>query len=265
MALTSGQSAAASGFSGGVSVLGNALSNQATMDSNEASARAYADKMGVAYDSLTPDIQNSLKQQLSNTSANFSSAQGLGQAGNQALESMIGNDSSLNQPVSKMDMSTVKDYLDPSMAYQIQQGNRGLDQSAAAGGGLYGTGHAQAVEQAGQGLANTSWNSAYDKAYAQYNDVMNQTLQRQQLRGQLASGAAGTGLSAATSANASQNNAISENLQNKSNQTLGKADVQGQADAASAANPGFWSMSTLGSVLSGIGTGASKGLASLAG
>ena len=71
----------------------------------------------------------------------------------------------------------VNDFLDPSMAYEMDQGNRALQGSAAAAGGLLSGKTLRDMQRHSQGLAQGNWNNAQgalerDKTFA-YNDFTN--------------------------------------------------------------------------------------------
>lgn len=63
-----------------------------------------------------------------------------------------------------MNPYAVQNYLDPSMAFQMQQGLRGLGSSAAAGGQTYSGNTLKDILGYSQGLASTDYGNAYQRA-----------------------------------------------------------------------------------------------------
>lgn len=66
-----------------------------------------------------------------------------------------------------IDPTAVNKWLDPSMQFQMDQGMNALNSSAAARGGTFSGQTLKDIMGFSQGLAQTGYNSAYDKAMAQ--------------------------------------------------------------------------------------------------
>jgi hypothetical protein len=58
---------------------------------------------------------------------------------------------------------------DPGYAFRLEQGQKALDRSAAARGGLISGNTGGALQQFGQGLASQEYQNAYNRALTQYN------------------------------------------------------------------------------------------------
>lgn len=80
---------------------------------------------------------------------------------------------------------SMQDYIDPALQYNIQQGIRGLDASAASKGGLFSSGHGKSVtgyaqdESAKENIrAQDRYRSDRDQAYKEYSDYLTQQQSR---------------------------------------------------------------------------------------
>ena len=118
----------------------------------------------------------------------------------------------------------VSEFLDPSMAFQQQQMQNAMEQSAIARGGLQSGGFAKALQDRSAQLAQTDYGNAYNRmtqdkagAYQEFRDrIANRRANNQQRLGQMTNLAsvgqnATSGLANLRTGNANQ---ISANLQN---------------------------------------------------
>lgn len=116
-------------------------------------------------------------------------------------------------------------YNDPSYQFRMDQGNRALQNSAAARGGLNSGATLKALTRYGQDYASTEYGNAYNRAQGTFNQNLANTLNPlQSLAGQAQSSA--TALSGAGQNFANQSAATSSGLAN----SLGAASIaQGNA------------------------------------
>ena len=255
--LTKNESFGAQVGGGAAQGLGSALTAQSALDANQAGSAAYAAQMGPAYQQVGANALANQNAQVANYAPTLSAGNTAAGAYGSQLSNQLGND----VPQFNMNSAgTIQDYMNPALGFQVQQGTRALDQSAAAKGGLYSTGHANDVQSMGQGLGQTAYQNAYQQytgqqsqAYQAYTNSLNQQLARQQSRNNFITSGMGASLNAA----AGTNQSLEQGFSNQSAAKLGAANVQGQADASAASNPGFFSMNTLGSALTGLGSTAS--------
>ena len=148
----------------------------------------------------------------------------------------MGNDPYFKQTQQPYQFKTdVNEYLNPQIGFQIQQANRGLDASAAAKGGLYSSGHGMAIQAQGQGIANQGYQQAFQNmqdvnkmGYGQYSDLMNNLLQKQQLRANVLGQGAQIGMQGLQGLSSARGNYDTS----KMNQGLMMANVQGKQAAA---------------------------------
>ena len=84
----------------------------------------------------------------------------------------------------------------PGYQFALQQGENALQNSAAAAGGLGSGATGAALEQYGQGLANTNYQQVYNNALTQYQQSYNQFQQNQANQYNRLAGLSGTGQTA---------------------------------------------------------------------
>jgi hypothetical protein len=151
----------------------------------------------------------------------------------------------------------------PGYQFTLQQGEGAVQDSAAARGGLLTGNTAEAMQQYGQGLADTTYQQTYQNALTQYETAYN-TFQNNQtnLYNRLA-GVAGVGQNAATSlgqqgqaaaGNVGNINLVTGAQQGQALQNAGAATASGYAGVANAFSGGISNiggMLTLQQLLSG--------------
>lgn len=123
---------------------------------------------------------------------------------------------------------------DPGYDFRMQQGMKGVENSAAARGGLLSGRTAKALTQYGQDFASNEYNNAYNRFNADRDRRFNRL-----------SSLAGTGQTATNSVNAAGMNSAN----NMGNNTMGAANAAGAAGMAGA---NAW-----GNTLSGLGRAGS--------
>ena len=212
-----------------------------------------------AANGASPDIQNAWKAQQDIWAPQV----GMSQTALQNMQGMA--DDYFSKDPEKFDDSAysgdaaLKKYLDPSMDFRMQRGVGALDASAAAQGGLFSSGHGQAVQDYAQGLASTEYSKANDRmmqqrnnAYQQYSDF----LQNQQARRNGLMNVYGQQLSAGQNAmsnlSAQRGNYDQANIQNR--QDIVNAYAEKEANRQNNANSG--SAAVLGLLGSSLDLGA---------
>lgn len=135
---------------------------------------------------------------------------------------------------------TSRDFdVDPGYNFRMAEGQKAIERSAAARGGLNSGANMKALAKYGQGLASDEYNNAYNR----FNSDRDRRFNR-------LSSVAGVGQTA--------NNALAQAGQNFANQAgsnmMGAANAQGAAGIAGA--------NAMGGAISGIGSAAMSGLAS---
>ena len=148
----------------------------------------------------------------------------------------------------------VTEQNDPGYQFRLAQGDKLLENSAAARGGLLSGGTAKALEQYGQDYASSEYGKVYDRAMQQYQLNQNNALQQFNLLGALS----GTGQVAAGGLNA-----VGENAANTASNTLltsgaqigsdiqnaAAARASGYAGGANALSGGLGSLTSMASLL----------------
>lgn len=123
----------------------------------------------------------------------------------------------------------------PGYQFQLQQGQKALENSAAAKGGVLSGGTAKALDQYSQGLASTNYQQTYNNAFQNYLQNYNQFETNQGNQFNRLSQLAGTGQNAATSLNSDlgQNNQVNAGvLTNGANQQAQQINNAGAATAS---------------------------------
>ena len=77
-------------------------------------------------------------------------------------------------------LGSVEGYLDPSIAYQQQQAQNGVESSAAGRGGLFSGAVGQEIADKTRSIAEQGWGQAYDRANAAQQTANQTALQQQQ-------------------------------------------------------------------------------------
>lgn len=77
-------------------------------------------------------------------------------------------------------LGDVESYLDPSIAYQQQQAQKGVESSAAGRGGLFSGAVGQEIADKTRSIAEQGWGQAYDRANAAQQTANQTALQQQQ-------------------------------------------------------------------------------------
>jgi hypothetical protein len=85
----------------------------------------------------------------------------------------------------------------PGYQFQLEEGRKALENSAAAKGGILSTGMGKQLEQYGQGLASTNYSDTYNRAMQQYQQQYQQFLNNQNNLYSRLMGVGQTGLGAA--------------------------------------------------------------------
>lgn len=160
----------------------------------------------------------------------------------------------------------------PGYQFQLQQGEKALQNSAAAKGGVLSGGTAKALDQYSQGLASENYQQTYNNAFQNYQQNYNQFETNQSNQFNRLSQLAGTGQQAATSLNSDlgQNNQVNAGvLTNGANQqaqqinNAGAATASGYVGAGNAVSNGINNyqqynlLSSLAGNQSGYGSGSS--------
>jgi hypothetical protein len=70
--------------------------------------------------------------------------------------------------------------VDPSLAFRLSEGNKAIERSAAAKGGLLGGGTAKALEQYSQGLASEEYQNMFNRGLTEYGTGVNAATQNWQ-------------------------------------------------------------------------------------
>lgn len=194
-------------------------------------ARSAADKQSAATQQANQFQQQAWDQQQKNLAP-------WQQAGTQALSQM--SDPSLSKQFGMSDFQA-----DPSYQFRMAQGQKAIERSAAARGGLQSSGTLQAENKFGQDLASQEYQNAYNRF----------TGNQQQRFGQLST-LANMGQGAVSGLNQYGAN----NAQVMGGNVMGSATAQGQADIAvgNAANQGINNLVQLGSSAVGMMGGGAK-------
>lgn len=202
---------AAAAIGGGAALLGGYLSSNAAKDAAQMQADAARDAMG---------IQKQMFDQQRSDNAQFRNA------GYNALSQM--QDGEFQKDFTNADF--VKD---PGYDFRMQEGQKALERSAAARGGLMGGGFGRALSRYGQDYASNEYGNAYNR----FNNDKNLRFNR---------------LSAIANMGQNSVNMVGNAGQNFANQTgnimASNANAQGAAGIAQA---NAW-----GGALSGIGNSA---------
>jgi len=151
------------------------------------------------------------------------------------------------------DQQNIAQYMNPAMAFQMQQGVGAMDASAAAKGNLFAGGYGKELQNYGQQLGQTAYQNAFqnmtsskNQAYQVYSDRLKNLMgaREQQL------GALGNLVGVGENAAKGQAGAAATQGQNAMDIAMGSAQSQGQADAAKKMSGWNWgdTMRTLGGV-----------------
>lgn len=214
--LTSGGALTLGG--GGASSVGSSAGGAATGSSlGGSNLTNLLSGIGNAYtqSQATNDLVNSQKQ----TQAELQPFLNLGTGAAKTLSSDLAPGGALNTPFTGADLEAT-----PGYQFDLQQGTNALQNQESAAGNLDSGASLKAAQQFGQGLAGTTYNTAF-----------NQNLQNKEQVDQALSGATGTGLTAG-------------NIIGQTNNNIGTAQSKG-ADAQDNALTG-----TLSALLSGQGS-----------
>jgi hypothetical protein len=152
----------------------------------------------------------------------------------------------------------------PGYQFQLQQGQRAIENSAAARGGLVSGGTAEALNNYAQGTAQSDYQNVYNQAMQEYLNSYNIYNQNQSNQYNRLASLAGLGQTTAQQLNAS-GQAAAGNIGNislgagsqigQSIQNQGAATASGYAGAANAAGAGLNNLGSL-ALLSSLGGGA---------
>lgn len=185
---------------GGTSLLGGILGSSAASKAAQQQQQAALNASNFA--------KNNQNQALGDIGQNLNSQLGALAPYEQAGKSALGNLSDLlgtpgqgllqNWDQSFQAPTAAQAAATPGYQFAVQQGNKALQASAAARGGLLSGGTAKALDQYNQGLADTNYQQVYNNAFQNYQQNYNQFQQGQanqynRLMGQAGLGEWGTG------------------------------------------------------------------------
>lgn len=125
--------------------------------------------------------------------------------------------------------------MDPGYQFRLQEGQKALERSAAARGGLFSGRAAKDLQSYGQGMASQEYGNAYNRAYGKFQDERNNLLQPlQSLAGlsQTAASSQGASTNAFGNQAAAYGNSMSNNLLNTGNAIAGNQQAAGNARAS---------------------------------
>lgn len=139
----------------------------------------------------------------------------------------------------------------PGYQFALQQGELGVENSAAASGGLLTGGTGKALTNYAEGLASTTYQNTFQNAIEQYQQAYNQFTNNQTNTYNRLSGVAGAGQTAATTLG--QEGQTAANTVANINLTSGQLQGQSLQNAGAATASGYAGLSNaLGSGLSGV-------------
>lgn len=141
-----------------------------------------------AAEGITPEIQANT----ATTTGNYNWAPTAVTNAETGLNSMVNSDY-LTGNANQFQLETNPEkYVNPAVGFQEQQVTKTNNASAANNGGLFSTGNNAANEIAQGNIASNAWNSGLTEMNSQnqlgsqnYENILNNSLQRQQLRGNL--------------------------------------------------------------------------------
>lgn len=176
----------------------------------------------------------------------------------------MANDPFWTQDPAKFEFGkTVEDYIDPALDYIIKQGVRGLDASAAAGGGLFSSGHGRAVTSYAQDESSKEKVRAQERyrtdraqAYGEYKDFLQQQLDRRKTAADILTSGTQLGMNGLTNLSTARTNYDTSRINNTRDQYI----AQGQLKAANEATDNMlirgglgFASGTAGGMLKAIG------------
>jgi hypothetical protein len=230
---------------GGAAVIGGTVAyidskNQSAAAQNAANTQAAA--AGNAANIQANTAQSAMGLQAQEYNQQVQAEQPYTQAGYSAL-SQLQNPQFTQQPT----QSQIMQYADPSMQFQMQQGEAALQASAAARGQTFSGNTLEAISNYGQNTAQTGYQNAFNNYYTAQDTVYNRL-----------AGVAGMGAQAL-----GQTNQAGQNFSNNATATMtgsANAQAQGLMGAANAQAAGtIGSANAQASGLSGLGNSVQGG------
>lgn len=125
--------------------------------------------------------------------------------------------------------------MDPGYQFRLQEGQKALERSAAARGGLFSGRAAKDLQSYGQGMASQEYGNAYNRAYGRFQDERNNLLQPlQSLSGlaQTATSAQGQASQNFSNQAGAYGQSVGNNMMNTGNQIAGNQIGAGNARAS---------------------------------
>lgn len=206
---------AAAGISAGSSLLKGILGSNA--------ANSAAHQAAGTYDSAGAGLENLSQAQYAEQQANLAPYLNAGQQGSNSLAAAYAPGGALTQQFS-FDPSQIAN--NPNYQFVLAQGNKAVQQSAAAQGGEFSGGTLKALDQYSQGLATQTVNDAYNQSLSTFQTNHNNLFQGYQTL-------ASNGLAATGQLQNAQALRLSGN-EAGSNDYIGGANVQLQGGVAAA-------------------------------
>lgn len=125
--------------------------------------------------------------------------------------------------------------MDPSYQFRLEQGQKALERSAAARGGLFSGRAAKDITDYSQGMASQEYGNAYNRAYGRFQDNKNNLLSPLQSLtgvGQTAVGAMGQATNNFSGQAGAYGQSVGNNIANTGNQIAGNQIGAGNARAS---------------------------------